>query len=81
MLAICRGLQVVNVAHGGTLIQDLGTDDHRQKYHPVNLTPNSKVAQAIGANQANAVPIDLWKKNDAAKAAKGKGKGKKAAVK
>ena len=54
MLAICRGLQVVNVAHGGTLIQDLGTEDHRQKYHPVNLTPDSKVAQAIGANQANA---------------------------
>ena len=48
------GLQVVNVAHGGTLIQDLGTEDHRQKYHPVNLTPDSKVAQAIGANQANA---------------------------
>lgn len=54
MLAICRGLQVVNVAHGGTLIQDLGTDDHRQKYHPVNLTPDSKVAQAIGATQAKA---------------------------
>ena len=54
MLAICRGLQVVNVAHGGTLIQDLGTDDHRQKYHSVNLTPDSKVAQAIGATQAKA---------------------------
>lgn len=54
MLAICRGLQVVNVAHGGTLIQDLRTDDHRQKYHTVNLTPDSKVAQAIGATQAKA---------------------------
>ena len=54
MLAICRGLQVVNVAHGGTLIQDLGTEDHRQKYHSVDLTPSSKVAQAIGATQAKA---------------------------
>jgi putative glutamine amidotransferase len=54
MLAICRGLQVVNVAHGGTLIQDLGTEDHRQKYHPVNLTADSKVARAIGAAQAKA---------------------------
>ena len=54
MLAICRGLQVVNVAHGGSLIQDLGTDDHRQKYHAVNLIPHSKVAQAIGVPQAKA---------------------------
>jgi putative glutamine amidotransferase len=54
MLAICRGLQVVNVAHGGTLIQDLGTEDHRQRYHSVDLTPSSKVAQAIGATQAKA---------------------------
>lgn len=54
MLAICRGLQVVNVAHGGTLIQDLGTEDHRQKYHPVNLAPESKLAQAIGTIRADA---------------------------
>jgi putative glutamine amidotransferase len=54
MLAICRGLQVVNVAHGGTLIQDLGTEDHRQKYHSVDLIPDSKLARAVGASRAEA---------------------------
>jgi putative glutamine amidotransferase len=54
MLAICRGLQVVNVAHGGSLIQDLGTEDHRQKYHSVDLMPDSKLARAVGASRAEA---------------------------
>lgn len=54
MLAICRGLQVLNVSQGGTLIQDLGNQEHRQKYHRVDCEPSSLVAQAIGATRAEA---------------------------
>ena len=33
MLAICRGLQLLNVALGGTLIQHLRTDDHHAAWN------------------------------------------------
>ena len=36
MLAICRGMQVVNVALGGTLHQHIG-DDHWFVHHPVDV--------------------------------------------
>ena len=60
LLAICRGLQILNVACGGTLIQDLGRDEkttasehpgHRQTLHPVTLEPNSRTARAMGTSQ------------------------------
>lgn len=61
-LAICRGMQVVNVALGGTLIQDIPTEigsaDHTVIGHAVfnghqrvNLEEGSKVARVIGATQ------------------------------
>lgn len=58
MLAICRGVQVLNVALGGTLIADLFTAgygrEHRIKRgvfnrHPVTLEPGSKVRAICGA--------------------------------
>lgn len=51
LLAICRGLQILNVARGGTLVQDLGENavDHRQVLHPVRLTEGSRLARAMGA--------------------------------
>jgi putative glutamine amidotransferase len=59
LLAICRGLQVLNVAGGGTLHQhlpDLGTEvDHRQDLmgprtsHEVELTGASRLEALIGA--------------------------------
>jgi putative glutamine amidotransferase len=59
VLGICRGMQVMNVACGGTLHQDLpellGHDDHRRVLgsfegadHDVRLEPGSLAARAAG---------------------------------
>ena len=58
-LGICRGMQVMNVARGGTLIQDIperaGHDEHRRVRgtfdgadHDVRLEPGSLAARAAG---------------------------------
>jgi putative glutamine amidotransferase len=62
VLAICRGIQVLNVALGGTLHQDVksapGTAiEHSQKSvrhrstHPVRIEPGSRLAKVIGAHE------------------------------
>ena len=62
VLAICRGMQVVNVAFGGTLIQDIpsaiGSKDHSVIGHavydghqPVTIAADSKVAKATGETE------------------------------
>jgi putative glutamine amidotransferase len=59
VLGICRGMQLLNVALGGTLIQhlpdDLGHTDHRRSVgsfdnadHDVRLAPGSLAARAAG---------------------------------
>jgi putative glutamine amidotransferase len=59
LLGICRGMQLLNVALGGTLIQhlpdDLGHGDHRRHVgsfddadHDVRLAPGSLAARACG---------------------------------
>ena len=53
LLAICRGIQILNVALGGTLHQDLGDvlpdrESHWDTYHPISLVPNSRTAVAMG---------------------------------
>ncbi len=55
VLAICRGMQVLNVASGGRLVQDLpGHRVERQdgrwvsKMHQIFLSPGSKAAAVIG---------------------------------
>src|SRR5688572_31424606 len=59
LLGICRGMQLLNVALGGTLIQhlpdDLGHGDHRRHLgsfddadHDVRLAPGSLAARACG---------------------------------
>ncbi|MGW2224054.1 gamma-glutamyl-gamma-aminobutyrate hydrolase family protein [Streptomyces formicae] len=55
-LAVCRGMQVVNVALGGTLRQDMGgpASDHRHKVHPVRVAAGSTVARALGAEKVDA---------------------------
>lgn len=52
LLAICRGIQVLNVALGGTLYQDLGEvlgdcESHWNTYHPITLSTGSRVARAM----------------------------------
>jgi putative glutamine amidotransferase len=48
VLAICRGMQLLNVAMGGTLHQHLGNDDHWHRTHAVEVEPDSLLARALG---------------------------------
>ncbi|HEX5475919.1 MAG TPA: gamma-glutamyl-gamma-aminobutyrate hydrolase family protein [Vicinamibacterales bacterium] len=59
LLAICRGIQVLNVAAGGTLVQDLpslvgGAVDHAIETpkdahaHDVRITPDSRLTAMLG---------------------------------
>jgi putative glutamine amidotransferase len=63
LLGICRGIQLINVAAGGSLYQDLatqypGASRHRfgppqypreHRGHPVHIEPGSRLADAVGA--------------------------------
>ena len=66
LLAICRGIQVLNVALGGTLYQDIESqmpqamEHHRfrsrdyppnDRAHPVKIAPQSRLSAALGAAQ------------------------------
>ncbi|MFG2127435.1 gamma-glutamyl-gamma-aminobutyrate hydrolase family protein [Streptomyces sp. NPDC048751] len=54
LLAVCRGLQVVNVALGGTLEQDMGGPEraHRHVVHPVEIRRGTVLEQATDAEKA-----------------------------
>ena len=47
VLGICRGLQLMNVACGGTLHQDIGTG-HSEVRHAVSVPPGSKLHGVVG---------------------------------
>lgn len=50
ILAICRGLQLLNVYQGGTLIQDLSVPGHTlpdSERHPVHLEPGSTLQRLV----------------------------------
>jgi putative glutamine amidotransferase len=60
VLGVCRGMQILNVTLGGTLVQHLddviGTDRHRHTQgsfgeHEVRLAPGSLAATAAGAER------------------------------
>jgi gamma-glutamyl-gamma-aminobutyrate hydrolase PuuD len=62
VLAICRGVQLLNVFHGGALIQDLPGKDHNKRStewppgrhpaaHNVNVDPESRLAAIIGPGE------------------------------
>ncbi|GAA4233205.1 gamma-glutamyl-gamma-aminobutyrate hydrolase family protein [Actinomadura meridiana] len=52
-LAVCRGLQVVNAALGGTLDQHM-EHDHRHKVHPVTVEPGTLLAKTLDAQRVTA---------------------------
>lgn len=60
VLAICRGMQLFNVAHGGTLDQHIEAhEEHRQSgadksrpVHEVNVTAGSRLAAMLGDEEA-----------------------------
>jgi len=62
ILAICRGIQLLNVALGGTLFQDVGTDPgtelrhgqqepRDQPTHKVRVAAGSLLAETLGADE------------------------------
>jgi putative glutamine amidotransferase len=60
-LGICRGVQLLNVAFGGTLVQHLPEgdghlrhrgDDQRQALHDLKVEPGSRLAEALGELEA-----------------------------
>jgi len=63
ILAICRGLQILNVSQGGTLIQHLNPPDRHQRpdairelpVHPVTIEPDTLLSNIAGT--------DTWQVN------------------
>ena len=64
-LAICRGAQVMNIALGGTLVQDIPTERpskishdpagrRAERVHRVDLEPKSHLAHHVGATSISA---------------------------
>ena len=59
LLGICRGLHVINVAFGGSLIEDLGPDSahkiHRENagmaVHEVGIEPGTLLATVVGQDR------------------------------
>ena len=60
-LAICRGMQLMNVALGGTLLQDIASqrpgslkhdyDERATRVHEVEVQPSARLADLIGTNR------------------------------
>jgi putative glutamine amidotransferase len=61
-LAICRGIQLINVALGGTLVQDIPSEvktplEHdlserrTERVHDIEVTEGSKLARALGGTR------------------------------
>jgi putative glutamine amidotransferase len=65
ILGICRGIQLCNVAFGGTLVQDLASQHPSEinhdspttrdvRSHPVTITEHSRLAEILGVTSLDA---------------------------
>jgi putative glutamine amidotransferase len=68
VLGICRGMQVINVAMGGTLIQHLPDVVHNESHsplpnahgrHDVRIDPASRLAVIYGDSAADGKPVSV----------------------
>lgn len=61
LFAICRGMQILNVYHGGTLVQHLPGGAHRktqnkaEPVHDITIEPDTLLREIAG--------VDLWRVN------------------
>jgi len=57
VLGVCRGMQLLNVARGGTLVQDLdghyARDSWDRPVHEIELEPDSRLAQAFAGDRTS----------------------------
>jgi putative glutamine amidotransferase len=53
VLAICRGLQLLNVALGGTLVQHIEGHRHREQpdVHPITIGSHSRLRSILGVDE------------------------------
>jgi putative glutamine amidotransferase len=66
VLGICRGMQLLNVARGGSLVQHLpdvlgGDEEHAPQpgvygAHPVTVAAGTRIARLLGRTEVEAVP-------------------------
>ena len=59
ILGICFGCQLLNIARGGTLVQDIpsevpGALKHREGWHPVSVAPDSRLRRVLGVSRMGA---------------------------
>ena len=54
LLAICRGTQIVNIALGGDLVQDMDdtVGNHRNRVHDLEVDESSPLGEIVGRNTA-----------------------------
>ena len=63
VFGVCRGLQLINVAFGGTLLQDIGTqrpdalvhrdaDSYDLNFHALDLVPNTRLSELLADAQS-----------------------------
>lgn len=66
VFGVCRGLQLINVAFGGTLLQDIGTqrpdalahrdaDSYDLNFHALEVQPNSRLSELLGGADSHKI--------------------------